>query len=112
MRTEQKFGTSIKAIVAGVALVSGLIASAVPAGAVTTAPALSTMDRTIVGSGSDTTYDLMMTLDKVYNAANGCATIWASSASQPFSGQCDTADTAAGNGPDKAHSHGLTTAMQ
>jgi len=102
MRTEQKFGTSIKAIVAGVALVSGLIASAVPAGAVTTAPALSTMDRTIVGSGSDTTYDLMMTLDKVYNAANGCATIWASSASQPFSGECDTADTAAGNGPDKS----------
>ena len=102
MRTEQKFGTSIKAIVAGVALVSGLIASAVPAGAVTTAPALSTMDRTIVGSGSDTTYDLMMALDKVYNAANGCGTIWASSGSQPFNGQCDTADAAAGNGPDKS----------
>ena len=102
MRTEQKFGTSIKAIVAGVALVSGLLVSAVPAGAITTAPALSTMDRTIVGSGSDTTYDLMMALDKVYNAANGCATIWASSASQPFNGQCDTADNASGNGPDKS----------
>lgn len=102
MRTEQKFGTSIKAIVAGAALVSGLLVSAIPAGAITTAPALSTMDRTIVGSGSDTTYDLMMSLDKVYNAANGCATIWASSASQPFSGQCDTADNAAGNGPDKS----------
>jgi ABC-type phosphate transport system substrate-binding protein len=102
MRTEQKFGTSVKAIVAGIALVSGLLASAIPAGAATTAPDLSTMDRSIIGSGSDTTYDLMMALDKVYAAANGCATIYASSASQPKNGQCDTADTAAGNGPDKS----------
>jgi len=102
MRTEHKFGTSVKAIVAGIALVSGLLASAIPAGAATTAPELSTMDRTIIGSGSDTTYDLMMTLDKVYAAANGCATIWASSSSQPKNGQCDTADTASGNGPDKS----------
>lgn len=92
---------NLKMFIAGFIAIGGLIGSALPANAVTTAPDLSSMDRTIVGSGSDTTYDLMMALDKVYNAANGCATIWSASASQPYNGQCDTADQASGNGSDK-----------
>ena len=87
-----------KAVSASIALVAGVLVSALPASA-TTAPALSTMDRTIVGSGSDTTYDLMMAIDKVYNAANGCATIFISG--QPKDGSCDTNDSASGNGADK-----------
>ncbi|NBV89788.1 MAG: hypothetical protein EBR84_00020 [Actinobacteria bacterium] len=103
MFQQPKFAKGFKSALASIALIGGLVASALPASAVTTAPDLSTMDRTIVGSGSDTTYDLMMALDKVYNAANGCATIWASSASQPYNGQCDTADQASGNGSDKTN---------
>ncbi|MBU6347068.1 MAG: hypothetical protein KGQ38_00425 [Actinomycetales bacterium] len=103
MFQQPKFAKGLKAAIASIALVGGLVASALPASALTTAPDLSTMDRTIVGSGSDTTYDLMMALDKAYNAANGCATIWASSASQPYNGQCDTADLASGNGTDKTN---------
>ena len=101
MRSLDSFGRSFKAVVAGIALVGSLFATS-PVHADTVAPDLSSMDRTIVGSGSDTTYDLMMALDKVYNAANGCATIWAASASQPISGQCDTSDAASGNGVDKS----------
>ncbi|NBU32409.1 MAG: hypothetical protein EBS36_04485 [Actinobacteria bacterium] len=102
MRSIERFSKSIKVAIAGISLVGGLLATAIPASAITTAPDLSTMDKTIVGSGSDTTYDLMMALDKVYNAANGCATIWASSSSQPRNGQCDTSDQASGNGSDKS----------
>lgn len=101
MRKANQFGRSLKATVAGIALIGSLLVSGTPALA-ETAPDVSTMDRTIVGSGSDTTYDLMMALDKIYNAANGCATIWSNSASQPINGQCDTSDTASGNGPDRS----------
>jgi len=97
MRTEQKLGTSLKAVVAGIALISGIFVSAVPAGA-TDAPHVATIGQSIVGSGSDTTFDMMMSIDKIYNAANGCATIWAGT--QPFNGGCDILDTASGNGPD------------
>ena len=98
MRTAKKIGVSIQAIVATVAVVSSFVITS-PSNASTAAPALSTMDQTIVGSGSDTTYDLMMAIDKVYNAANGCAAIWLSG--QPKDGSCDTADGASGNGTDK-----------
>lgn len=101
MRSANSFGRGFKAVVAGIALFGSVMTSS-PVHAATSAPDASSMDRTIVGSGSDTTYDLMMALDKVYNAANGCAAIWYSSASQPINGQCDTDDAASGNGVDKS----------
>ena len=100
MRSSLTTSRGIKALVAGIALIGSLIATS-PANA-ETAPALSTMDRTIVGSGSDTTYDLMMALDKIYNAANGCATIWYTGETQPISGLCSSNDNASGNGVDRS----------
>jgi hypothetical protein len=99
MQNGHKFGETAKAVIAGFIVVGGLVASSLPAAAVTTPP--STVDTTLVGSGSDTTYDMMKALDKVYAGANGCATIWYSGETQPFNGTCSTNDLASGNGQDK-----------
>ena len=99
MQNGHKFGETAKAVIAGFIVVGGLVASSLPAAAVTTPP--STVDTTLVGSGSDTTYDMMKALDKVYAGANGCATIWYTGETQPFNGTCSTNDLASGNGQDK-----------
>lgn len=98
MQIGHKFGETAKAVIAGFIVVGGLVASTLPASATTTAP--TTVDTTLVGSGSDTTYDMMKALDKVYAGANGCATIWYTGETQPFNGTCSTNDLASGNGAD------------
>jgi hypothetical protein len=114
MQNGHKFGETAKAVIAGFIVVGGLVASSLPAAAVTTAP--STVDTTLVGSGSDTTYDMMKALDKVYAGANGCATIWYTGETQPFNGTCSTNDLASGNGAEKISypwvNDGHTTGVQ
>jgi hypothetical protein len=98
MQLGHKFGETAKAVIAGFIVVGGLVASTLPASATTTAP--TTVDTTLVGSGSDTTYDMMKAIDKVYAGANGCATIWYTGETQPFNGTCSQNDLASGNGAD------------
>lgn len=93
----RNLGKGTKAAVTGALLVGGLLSSTLPAFADVTPPPVAEVQREIIGSGSDTTYDLMKNIDKLYEGANGCATIWADSASQPFNGACDPASAATGN---------------
>ena len=85
-------------IAAGSLVVAGLLATTLPASATTTPP--TTVGTILFGSGSDTTYDMMKAVDKVYAGANGCATIWYTGETQPFNGTCSTNDLASGNGAD------------
>ncbi len=83
--------------VAGALTLGVVFAGIAPAYADVTPPPVADMGKTYIGSGSDTTYDMMKALDKVYAGSNGCATIWASSAAQPKDGSCDPASAASGN---------------
>ena len=93
----RNLGKGTKAALTGALLVGGLLSSTLPALADVTPPPVAELQREIIGSGSDTTYDLMKNIDKLYAGANGCATIWADSAQQPFDGSCDPASAASGN---------------
>jgi len=99
MQNAVKFSKAAKALVAGFIVAGGLVATSLPSSAATTPPSIT--DAVLVGSGSDTTYDMMKALDKVYSGANGCATIWYTGETQPFDGSCSTNDLASGNGTDK-----------
>ena len=80
--------------VAGVLTIGVVFAGFAPANAVEV-PAPSAMGKIYIGSGSDTTYDMMKAIDKLYAGANGCATIWVTG--QPKDGSCDPASAATGN---------------
>ncbi len=114
MQNAVKFSKAAKALVAGFIVAGGLVATSLPSSALTTPP--STTDTILVGSGSDTTYDMMKALDKVYSGANGCATIWYTGETQPSDGSCSQNDLASGNGTDKSSypwvNDGHTTPIQ
>ncbi len=93
----RNLGKGTKAALTGALLVGGLLSSTLPAVADVTPPPVAELQRNIIGSGSDTTYDLMKNLGKLYAGANGCATIWADSSLQPYNGACDPATAASGN---------------
>ena len=101
MQNAHKFSKAAKALVAGFIVAGGLVATSLPSSATTTPP--TTWDTTLVGSGSDTTYDMMKAIDKVYAGANGCATIWYTGETQPQDGSCSSNDLASGNGADKTN---------
>ena len=101
MQNANKFSKVAKALVAGLIVAGGLVATSLPSSATTTPP--TTMDSILIGSGSDTTYDMMKAIDKVYAGANGCATIWYTGETQPFDGSCSSNDLASGNGTDKTN---------
>ncbi len=81
--------------VAGALTLGVVLAGFTPAYADVTAPATADMGKIYIGSGSDTTYDMMKAIDKLYAGANGCASIWVTG--QPKSGACDPASAATGN---------------
>jgi len=96
MRSSHVFSKAVKTAVAATFVVSSLVSGMTSASA-TSAPTTG-YDTPLVSSGSDTTYDMMKALGKVYSGANGCATIWASG--QPKDGSCSTSDADSGNGTD------------
>jgi hypothetical protein len=100
MRSSHVFSKAAKTAVAATFVVSSLVSGMTAASATTAAPTTG-YDTKIISSGSDTTYDMMKGLGKLYSGANGCATIFADTAKQPKDGSCDTADLATGNGDDK-----------
>lgn len=80
--------------VAGALTIGAVLAGITPANAVE-APPVASMGKIYIGSGSDTTYDMMKAIDKLYAGANGCASIWVTG--QPKDGSCDPASAATGN---------------
>ena len=100
MRSSNVFSKAVKTAVAAAFVASSLVSGMTAASAVTAAPTTG-YDTQLVSSGSDTTYDMMKALGKVYSGSNGCATIWTSG--QPKDGSCSTADTDSGNGTDKTN---------
>ena len=81
--------------VAGALTLGVVLAGFTPAYADVTAPPTPDMGKIYIGSGSDTTYDMMKAIDKLYAGANGCASIWVTG--QPKNGACDPAALATGN---------------
>jgi phosphate transport system substrate-binding protein len=72
-------------------LAAGLVAiSALPAAAY-----LDTNNRTdrVVGSGSDTTYEMLLDLGNIYNSSFGCETIALAGHTQPLTATCAEPDT-------------------
>jgi len=98
MRSSYVFSKAVKTAVAATFVASSLVSGMTAASAVTAAPTTG-YDTPLVSSGSDTTYDMMKALGKLYSGANGCATIWASG--QTKDGSCSTSDADTGNGDDK-----------
>jgi|GEM_PF-6348778 len=98
MRSSYVLSKAVKTAVAATFVVSSVVSGMTAASAATSAPTTG-YDTKIIASGSDTTYDMMKALGKVYSGANGCATIWASG--QPKDGSCSTSDADTGNGDDK-----------
>jgi len=65
-------GTMLRAIL-GAGVAAGLVVTM--SGVASAAPDTSRVSRTVVGIGSDTTYEVMNALDQVYNQSAGCAII-------------------------------------
>jgi ABC-type phosphate transport system substrate-binding protein len=65
-------GTMLRAIL-GAGVAAGLVVTM--SGVASAAPDTTRVSRTVVGIGSDTTYEVMNALDQVYNQSAGCAII-------------------------------------
>jgi ABC-type phosphate transport system substrate-binding protein len=86
---------------AGLLVTLALLLGAVAAPAAAQAPAPNNRADLIRGSGSDTTYDVMRALDRLYNGAPGCRTEATPGATQPLDFSCfEPASTTQGN-PDR-----------
>jgi len=95
MNNLNSLGRRAGRVVAGALTLGVVLAGFTPAYADVAAPATADMGKIYIGSGSDTTYDMMKAIDKLYAGANGCASIWVTG--QPKSGACDPATAATGN---------------